>query len=36
MLDFRKIDKKDISTIRPYLASSARICTKAIGVMYMW
>ncbi len=36
MLDFRKIDKKDISRIRPYLGTSARICTKAIGVMYMW
>lgn len=36
MLDFRKIDKKDIASIRPYLATSARICTKAVGVMYMW
>ena len=36
MLDFRKIDKKDISAIRPYFTSSARFCTKAIGVMYMW
>ena len=36
MLDFRKIDKKDISAIRPYYRSSARICSKAIGVTYMW
>ena len=36
MLDFRKIDKKDISLIRPYLKTTSRICTKAIGVMYMW
>ena len=36
MLEFRKIDKSDISSIRPYLKTTARICTKAIGVMYMW
>ena len=36
MPNFRKIDKKDIVLIRPYLHSSARFCTKAIGVMYMW
>ena len=36
MPNFRKIDKKDIGLIRPCLVSSARFCTKAIGVMYMW
>lgn len=36
MLEFSKIDKTDISSIRPYLKTTARICTKAIGVMYMW
>lgn len=36
MLDFRKIDKKDISALRPYYRSAARICSKAIGVSYMW
>ena len=37
MLSFRKIDKSDIAEIRPYFGSgSSRVCTKAIGVMYMW
>ena len=36
MISFRKIDKNDISRIRPYFTSSSRVCTKAIGVMYMW
>ena len=36
MLEFRKIDKKDLAAMRPYLGTSSRICTKAIGVMYMW
>ena len=36
MLDFRKLDKSDIQTIRPYLATSSRVCSKAVGVMYMW
>ena len=36
MLCFHKLDKKDIKSIRPYFGSSERVCTKAIGVMYMW
>ena len=36
MISFRKIDKSDLPRIRPYFTPSSRICTKAIGVMYMW
>jgi len=36
MPNFHKIDKTDISEIRPFFGTSSRICTKAIGVMYMW
>ena len=36
MLDFKKLEKQDIRRIRPYLGTSSRVCTKAIGVMYMW
>jgi len=37
MLSFKKIDKSDISKIAPYFGSAtSRVCTKAIGVMYMW
>ena len=36
MLNFRKIDKQDIKSIRPFLASTSRVCTKSIGVAYMW
>ena len=36
MLAFKKLEKEDIRRIRPYLGSSSRVCTKALGVMYMW
>lgn len=37
MLTFKTFEKKDISAIRPYFGSeTSRVCTKAIGVMYMW
>ena len=36
MISFRKIDKSDIRLLRPYFRSTSRVCTKAIGVMYMW
>ena len=36
MIPFRKIQKSDISLLRPYYDSSSRVCTKALGVAYMW
>ena len=36
MISFRKIEKSDIKRIKPYFGTSSRVCTKALGVMYMW
>ena len=36
MLTFRKAEKSDIARLRPALGGSSRICTKAVGVLYMW
>ena len=36
MITFKKIQKEDIRRIRPYLGTSSRVCTKSIGVIYMW
>ena len=36
MINFRKLEKSDLAALRPYLATTSRVCTRAIGVMYMW
>lgn len=36
MTSFRKIQKSDIPLLRPYYDSTSRVCTKALGVAYMW
>ena len=36
MLDFKPFGKDFIQAVRPYVGGDPRICTKAIGVVYMW
>lgn len=36
MIEFRMIDKSDLAAMRPHFGTTSRVCTKAIGVMYMW
>lgn len=36
MLTFKKFEKEDIKKVRPYMGGSSPICTKAVGVEYMW
>lgn len=36
MISFQPIKKSDLETLKPYFPPSSRLCTKAIGVMYMW
>ncbi len=36
MLSFKKFEKEDIEKVRPYMTASTPVCTKAIGVEYMW
>jgi len=35
-MTFRKLQKSDIAAIRPYFHTSSRVCTRAVGVLYMW
>ena len=35
-MTFRRLEKSDLAAIRPYFDTTSRVCTRAIGVLYMW
>lgn len=35
-MTFRTLLKSDLAAIRPYFDTTSRVCTRCIGVMYMW
>ena len=36
MLNFKKFEKEDIEKVKPFMGGASPVCTKAIGVEYMW
>jgi len=36
MLTFKRLEKTDLAEVRPYLEGAEPVCTRVIGVKYMW